>query len=346
MSVFTDVPDEKVHEFYVQMILSDIVMPHTKEHLSPITFSQFLDRNQIRTFNVLPIYEEANSVWKEFSYNNKELGSGKFASKLDMNLAEQPTENSWHILIDFFRRLLKAETITEPYILMHYLAHVCRSFLEASSTIGDHREVVCTRAIFTQMTGPILYDTIIPAAYVFLPIKNYTDATFFPSVKVMFQRVKGYIECHTAQKMEATLLDSNRLDSIKKELHKTLSNITKHRNDQNSINAAMTCLANTSKIYKIDQDAYEMSDTMIRDGFRSANAIVKLNKLGDKFVAGKISSEPDELIDRLLDIWSLVSPPKKETLVSKIGSLFKKKPTEDMDNDIDAIKRVRKFDPS
>ena len=346
MSVFTDVPDEKVHEFYVQMILSDIVMPHTREHLSPITFSQFLDRNQIRTFNVLPIYEEANSVWKEFSYNNKELGSGKFASKLDMNLAEQPTENSWHILIDFFRRLLKAEDITEPYILMHYLAHVCRSFLEASSTIGDHREVVCTRAIFTQMTGPILYDTIIPAAYVFLPIKNYTDATFFPSVRVMFQRVKGYIECHTAQKMEATLLDKNRLDAIKKELHKTLNSITKHRNDQNSINAAMTCLANTSKIYKIDQDAYEMSDTMIRDGFRSANAIVKLNKLGDKFVAGRISSEPDELIDRLLDIWSLVSPPKKETLVSKIGSLFKKKPTEDMDNDIDAIKRVRKFDPS
>ena len=346
MSVFTDVPDEKVHEFYVQMILSDIVMPHTREHLSPITFSQFLDRNQIRTFNVLPIYEEANSVWKEFSYNNKELGSGKFASKLDMNLAEQPTENSWHILIDFFRRILKAEDITEPYILMHYLAHVCRSFLEASSTIGDHREVVCTRAIFTQMTGPILYDTIIPAAYVFLPIKNYTDATFFPSVRVMFQRVKGYIECHTAQKMEATLLDKNRLDAIKKELHKTLNSITKHRNDQNSINAAMTCLANTSKIYKIDQDAYEMSDTMIRDGFRSANAIVKLNKLGDKFVAGRISSEPDELIDRLLDIWSLVSPPKKETLVSKIGSLFKKKPTEDMDNDIDAIKRVRKFDPS
>ena len=346
MSVFTDVPDEKVHEFYVQMILSDIVMPHTREHLSPITFSQFLDRNQIRTFNVLPIYEEANSVWKEFSYNNKELGSGKFASKLDMNLAEQPTENSWHILIDFFRRLLKAEDITEPYILMHYLAHVCRSFLEASSTIGDHREVVCTRAIFTQMTGPILYDTIIPAAYVFLPIKNYTDATFFPSVRVMFQRVKGYIECHTAQKMEATLLDKNRLDAIKKELHKTLNSITKHRNDQNSINAAMTCLANTSKIYKIDQDAYEMSDTMIRNVFRSANAIVKLNKLGDKFVAGRISSEPDELIDRLLDIWSLVSPPKKETLVSKIGSLFKKKPTEDMDNDIDAIKRVRKFDPS
>ena len=346
MGCFQELSNDKVETFFQQMFLSDITMPHTHNFLSPITFAQFLDRNQIRTFNPLAIYDEANTRWRRLVSANPDIIEGGDRKGIDMDMAEQPSENSWHILIDFFRRVLNVVKVKDLYYSMHYLAHVFREFLGASSQLSDPRTMVCTRAIFTQMTGPVLYDSIVPAQYFFLPVKNYTDATYPSGLRVMVNRVNNYVTGHTAQIMQIEKLDGSRSEAIKNELHSALSKIVKYKRNSKKVDETMTNLANTMKIYKIDQDAYEMSDTFVRDGVKSAIAINALNKLGDKFVSGKLSHDPNDLIDILLDVWNIVNPPKKETLLSKIGSVFKKPKTEEMDNDIAAIKRERKFDPT
>ena len=346
MACFQEMSSDKVDSFFQQMFLSDITMPHTHNFFSPITFSQFLDRNQIRTFNPLAIYDETNERWRRLVAANPALIEEGDRGEIDLDIAEKPSENSWHLLIDFFRRVLHVAEIKNTYYSMHYLAHVFREFLGASSQLSDARTMVCTRAIFTQMTGPVLYDSLIPAQYFFLPIKSYTDATYPISLQTAVNRVSTYIAGHTAQTMQIEKLDELRCESIKKELHSALSKIVKYKRNSKKVNEIMTNMANTMKIYKIDQDAYELSDTFVRDGVKSSIAINTLNKLGDKFIAGKMSHDPDDLIDALLDVWSLISPPKKETILSKIGSIFKKPKTEEMDNDVAAIQRERKFDPT
>ena len=341
MGHFQGVPKDKVEFFYGQLILSDITMPHTHNHLSPITFSQFLDRNQIRTYNVLPIYEEANAKWKSFAADNEVIFKTGLRATYDLDLAEQPAENSWHILIDYFRRMLHVKDIKDPYLGMHYMSHVCRTFLEASSEIEDQRLMLCTRAIFTQMTEPVLYPSLVPTSYAFLPVKMYTDATYLQSCQAMMTRVYTYILGHSAQSSVLAKVDETKSKQIKNELHDALTAVVKNKRHEEKVDEIMTQLSNSMKIYKVDQDAYEMADTLVRDGFKSAIAIEELSKLGDKYCTGKMSKDPDDVIDSLLDVWKIVSPPEKKTFLSRV---FHKSKPEEMDNDIDAIKRERKFD--
>ena len=344
MGCFQELPKTKIDLFFNQMFLSDITMPHTHNFLSPITFTQFLDRNQIRTYNPLAVYDEANSRWRELVNENPDILNTDQRAEVDLDIAEKPSENSWHILIDFFRRFLNVTKIKDLYYSMHYISHVCREFLGASSELKDPRTMICTRAIFTQMVGPILYDSIVPTQYFFLPIKLYTDVGFVHGLNTAIARVNNYVQGHTGQLIQINKLDEARCDSVKKELHSALTKIVKYKRNKHKIDEVMTTLSNSMKIYRIDQDAYEMSDTFIRDGVKSAIAINKLDKLGDKFIAGKMSSDPNDLIDMLLDIWTIISPPKKPTLLSRIGSVFKKPKTEEMDNDITTIQRERELD--
>jgi len=342
MGCFQEVPNSKIELFYREMILSDITMPHTSTHLSPVTFSQFLDRSQIKTFNTMAIYQEANEYWKELYDQAPNILSTGPRGENDLDMAERPDTNAWHVLIDYFRRALRVEKIKEVHFTMHYLAHVCRAFLEATSSIEDQRDMLCTRAIFTQMMNPILYESIVPAAYAFLPVKFYTDAVYMPSLQAMIARVKTYVTGHTAQYMQPEKLDEDRCACLKKELHSALEDIVKHKRNFKHVQDSMSRFANSIKIYKIDNDAFELSGTMKRDGIRSAVAIAKLDRLGNRTASGRID-DPEEIIDSLLDVWSIVSPPKKESLISKIGAVFKKPAKEEMDNDIDAIKRERKL---
>ena len=346
MGVFQDVDNSKIDSFFTQMFVSDVTMPHTHDYLSPITFCQFLDRNQIRTFDPKSIYEEACKRWKFFSTIHPQVFDDSPRKEVDLETAERPAENSWHILIDFFRRVLYVAKIKDLYFTMHYLAHVCRAFLDDTAAKLSPRDMVFTRAVFTQIVGGILYDSIVPTQYYFLPVKHYTDASYPGALQQTIIKVQTYIVGHTAQTMEIKKLDEIRSDIIKRELHSALSDLVKHKRNDHRVQSTMLKLTNSMKIYKIDQDAFELSDTMLRDGVKSAIAIDRLSKLGDKFSEGKISSDPDELIDRLLDVWCIVSPPKKESVISKIGHFFKKPPSEEMNNDIDAIKRTRKLDPS
>ena len=344
MGCFQELPKEKIDLFFSQMFLSDITMPHTHNFLSPITFTQFLDRNQIRTYNPLAVYDEANNRWRELVSEDPNILNTDQRAGVDLDMAEQQSENSWHMLIDFFRRFLNVTKIKDLYYSMHYISHVCREFLGATSMLKDPRTMICTRAIFTQMVGPVLYDSIIPTQYFFLPIKLYTDVGFVPGLQHAIARVSNYVQGHTGQLIQIDKLDNVRCDAIKKELHEALTNLVKFKRNKHKINETMTTLGNSMKIYHIDQDAYEMSDTFARDGVKSAIAINKLDKLGDRYIGGKVSHDPNDLIDLLLDVWTIVSPPKKETFLSRIGSVFKKPKSEEIDNDITAIQRERKLD--
>ena len=346
MGIFHDVDNSKIDSFFTQMFLSDVTMPHSHSYLSPITFSQFLDRNQIRTFDPRSVYDEACQRWRIFSQIHPEVFDNNTQKQIDFNLAEKPSENSWHILIDFFRRILLTMKIKDLYFTMHYLSHVCREFLDATTKTLSARDAVYTRAVFTQIIGAMLYDSIVPTQYYFLPVKNYTDASYPGSLEQTMIRVQTYILGHTAQSMQIKKLDDIRTDIVKKELHSALSGLVKYKHNEQRIQETMLKLTNSMKVYKIDQDAFELSETMVRDGVKSAVAISKLSKLGDKIYEGKVSQDPDELIDRLLDIWCLLSPPKKKSVFTKIGEVFKKPPTQEIDHDIDAIKRTRKLDPS
>jgi hypothetical protein len=344
MACFQGVSQEKTDMFFSQMMLSDITMPHTHSHFSPIVFSEFLDRNQIRSYNIYALYEEANQRWRAFLNGNEGVFDHGIRKDVDLDKAEQPSENSWHILIDYFRRMMYVKDINDPYMIMHYISHVCRSFLEATGEFKDARTCACTRAIFTQMTEPILYPSLIPAPMCFLPVRSYTDVGFVSGVRDMLIRVYTYILGHSASTSQLLKVDEAKAETIKKELHDVLTKVVKNKRHSEKVNQIMINLANSMKIYKIDQDAHEMSETLVRDGFKSALAINTLSDLGDKYIGGKISKDPDDVVDSLLDVWSIVSPPKKKTFLSKIGDVFHKPTKEDMNNDIDAIKRERKFD--
>ena len=346
MGCFQGIPNGKVDHFFQQMFISDITMPHTHQFLSPITFSQFLDRNQIRTFNPLAIYDEANDRWRQFVLFNPGVLEQSRRTENNLDLAEQPSENSWHVLIDFFRRMLLVDKIKDLYMKMHYMAHVCREFLGTTSQLNDMREIACTRAIFTQITGPVMYDSVIPAQYCFLPIRHHTDAMFVQGIELMKQKANVYISGHSAQNMMTDKLDESRCEVLKKDLYNALQAVSQNKDDLQAIKSAMITLANNMKIYRIDQDAYEMSDVMYRDGLTSIKVIHRMERMGDKYIENQCMESPDVLIDGMLDVWSMLTPHKKKTVLSRITRVFKKPDTEDMENDVAAIKRKSKRNPS
>ena len=346
MSMFGDIDDSKINTFFMQMLLSDVTMPHTHNKLSPITFGVFMDRNQIRTFDPRSVYDEACLRWKAFSSDHPEVFDGTVRKDNDLDMAEVPAENSWHILIDFFRRLLRFRKIKDFYFTMHYISHVCREFLDATMKCPNQKDMVCTRAVFTQIIGNILYDSIVPTQYFFLPVKSYVDATYPASLEIMAKKVETYILGHSAQSMQIEKLDELRSEIVKRELHDALSSIVKHKRNDQRVQDTLLKLTNAMRLYKIDQDAFELSETMVRDGVKSAIAIENLSEMGDKLAAGKISSDPDDVIDQLLDVWNIVSPPRKKSVLSKITDVFKKQKPEEMSNDIEAIQRTRKLNPS
>lgn len=309
-TIFNGVSSENIEKFFFNMFASDVLAPHTRTKLSPITFMNYLAMNAVTVYNQYEVYVEACKMWERFVKNNPGVFEMPARKQHDMEQAETP-HPSWNMLFDYLQRFLEVEKISAPYFQMHYIAHVCNNFYRATEdpTI-DQGERDGYRTIFNQVINPILYEPIVPARYVWLPIECYTDIRFSMDLENTISRIKTYINTHTATKVDFNELDKVRTKQYKEDIESLIKDVYANKfKGYDKWAPLVEGFFAKHNLYKLDASLYENFNRYTLDKFKSVQIIDGLDKLQKKFIKGRFVDEPDDLIDALLD----VRPTDKET---------------------------------
>ena len=296
---------ENIEKFFLNMIVSDCNMPHTTSHLSPITFVEFMARNQIVAFNMFDIYDEACKAWVKFQSNGTNVIGCTPSRPKTMEKAEEE-QTSWHPLIDHLKRLLFVSEINSPYYKMHYIALVCNNFYRKTDTEGyDVATKHGYRFIWNQIIEPILYDPLIPTNYFWLPIKNYTDLRFTDDVETMVRRSQAFLASHTGSTADFDAYDKARQVQYRTYIERFITAIyTNKYNDPATWQPAANLFFNNCLILSLDMTLHEMANTpmFITSGFQSLKTMDRIKKLRQRYEKGQYVDDADGLIDKLLDI--------------------------------------------
>lgn len=303
MPIFPGVPANHIERFFINMCASDMNLPHTSTRLSPITFNEFMIRNQILTTVPFDIYDEANKIWVKTLEQNPGLFklSGLRATH-EMDLCEQK-HKGWNEVIDYLNRLVDVEKFDDsPYFQMHYIAHICYLFIKMT----DQYEIdkcMTYRTIFNDLISPILYESCIPTTYAFLPVKKSTDVKFQHDMTTMLIKVKDYIVSHSANRMNTVLLDGSRVKQFAADVKEILTAIhnVKYMED-NAWKTHLRAYLNRVLVYKYDFEMFELYPVFKRDGMKSIKIVDDLLKIKKHFDAGCIM-DADDAIDQLLGVY-------------------------------------------
>lgn len=298
---FSDVSPENLEKFFVNMIVSDLSMPHTRQRLSPITFCEFMARNQIQLLNPFDLYDQANKVWRKFSHDNPNIFDAPMRKEIDLDQAE--TEHSgWNVVIDYLRRLIEVSIIPLPYYQMHYIAHVCHNFIQATNSLEGMKQAAY-RNTWNQILSPIMYECIIPARYAWLPIENYADIRFGTDLGHTLRNAKQFIDNHSAISMDHKAYDEFRVQHIRQDCENTINKVYKNKlKTQDVWKPAVDEFFMRNQLRESDAEMCEMWEQFKSNGMQIVDLFDKIDKFHKDYDAGKYNEDPDSIIDTLLDI--------------------------------------------
>lgn len=322
---FNGVSSQNVEKFFLCAVLSDMNLPHTPDAFSPITFTDYLARNQIITVNPYPIYENLNSFWKKFYASNIELVTSNPTPDHALLAKADEKQPSWNLLIDYLRRVLLLDQFTSTYYKMHYIAHVCKNFYKATEEYTDLRYKSALRAIYNKIMEPVLYDVLIPTQYAWLPVKSYTDIGFDQGVANATRKAWAFVEAHTIRTpAQFKRLDKTRVDLFRKEIDECLSAVVKVRYQSDQVwSVPFVKFLDNCYIYRVDLDLCDMASTFKRDGMQCLRLFDAAAKIRKRYDNGVYRDDSESAIDALLDIRPTKKFSLKDTVVKKIKSVIK-----------------------
>lgn len=317
---FMGVPGQTIERFFLNMCAFDANMPHTETRLSPITFCDFMIRNQVQSINLFGVYEEANKVWKHLVESSPGMmNTNVVRAKFDLDACEKP-HTGWNMMIDYLNRFLDVAQMNDsPYYQMHYIAHVSYLFNKATEKF-DRDKCMTYRTIFNDLISPILYDTLIPTTYTFLPIRGCTDIRFGECLMNALGKVQGYIYGHAANHMNYTVLDGARCKQFYDDLKEAMTILHNQKYAGTQVwSSSLQAYFNKIMVYQLDAEMFEMYSSFKRDGLQHIGVIEDLMKLKKRFEKGTYGDEADDALDDLLDVYS-----KLVTILKEIGPAYEK----------------------
>lgn len=298
---FSDVSPENLEKFFINMIVSDLSMPHTKQRLSPITFCEFMARNQIQLLNPFDLYDQANKVWRKFSHDNPNIFDAPLRKDIDLDQSEIE-HSGWNIVIDYLRRLIEVSIIQLPYYQMHYIAHVCHNFVQATNSLEGMKQTAY-RNTWNEILSPIMYECIIPARYAWLPIENYADIRFGTDLAHTLRNAKQFIDSHSAVSMNYKAYDEFRVQHIRQDCENTINKVYKSKlKTQDVWRPALDEFFMRNQLRESDAEMCEMWEQFRSNGMQIVGLFDKIDKFQKDYTAGKYNEDPDSVIDTLLDI--------------------------------------------
>lgn len=302
--IFGNVPADSIDKFFFRMFLSERGMPHTSTRISPITFTDFMSRNNILCTNQLEVYDTANKEWKRF-LNSFEGGRPKDFDRLivEMDKSEEPRWG-WCKVIDLMNRILDVSKFRDNYCQMHYLAHVCH-LANIERFHENDEENIYHKTIFKNCISPIVYPIMIPTLrYTWTPIVSYTDVIFEESVTMMCTKVSDFISSHQASSANVDAIDRTRVLALGELCVAALKEIKTNKYNANwsgNLNSLLTSVA----LIASDLRMCELYDEMERDGCKCVRPIKKLSRIKKSFDANRYE-DPNDVIDDLLDVYTIL----------------------------------------
>lgn len=298
---YSDVTPENLEKFFINMIVSDLGMPHTKQRLSPITFCEFLVRNQIQLLNPFDLYDAANKTWRKFNHDNPNIFDAPMRKDIDLDQADVE-HSGWNPVIDYLRRLLEVKNIALPYYQMHYISHVCHNFIQMTNDL-DNTKQLAYRNTWNEILNPIMYECIIPARYAWLPIENYADIRFGPDVDRMVRNAKQFIDNHSAVAMNHKAYDEFRVHHIRQDCETTINKVYKNKlKTQDVWQPAVDEFFLRNQLRESDAEMCEMWEQFKSNGMQIVDLFAKIDKFYKDYKAGRYNDDPDGIVDTLLDI--------------------------------------------
>lgn len=300
--LFSGVSTDNIEHFFMSMIVFDVGFPHTDTRLSPITFNDFMIRNQVLCINSMQVYNEACKFWaRYFSFNKAMLRSAH--DKYDLNICNEP-HGGWNKLVDHLNRLLDVNRFEgNPYYQMHYIAHCCHGFF--CEKFKDAEEYKTNKIVFNEIISPIIYDPVVPTQYSFLPILNFADLRFMERVAMMCSRIDAFMENHCGRTMNHHEFDINHLKMLYDIVTEGLKGVRDNKYNGNAwLQQLQQCIAKTT-IIQADVNACELKDVFERDGMKCCSVLKVLKRIGQRNERNAYSDDPDLAFDELLDAYKL-----------------------------------------
>lgn len=319
--IFTGVSSENIDTFFAHMCMSDSLLPHTHTRLSPITFQNFMTRNNIMCLNQRQVYDAACAEWR---FRIKSLSEDVLKAahpSVNYDICEQP-HFGWSPLIDLLNRVLEVENICKGntseirYHQMHYLAHV--SYIADVTKFSDDDNDLYFRTMFRDCISPILYTFLIPAAPIWSPIMMFTDMNFSEAITKMVTNVCNFISTHCGRTSNAQEIDVTRLGAIKQTLHEALELVSKNKYDVDVWKSGLGILLTRLMIIRADLKACEMHDVMERDGCKSIRRFRQIHRMKLMYDKQQLD-DPEIAIDMLLDAYAAVGNDLKSYCVGEGG---------------------------
>ena len=324
---FVGVSTEATEKFFMNMIVSDVSLPHTSQRLSPITFCEFMARNQVFVMSPLDIYEEANKVWRKFVANGKII---QVAHKKEVDLDQADIKHDgWNVMIDHLNRLLHVTKMSDyPSYQMHYIAHVCHNFYQATLAM-DPVKCAAYRTLWNEVVSPVLYEPLVPTRYAWLPVENYTDLRFGMDLAKVVENANGFILSHIGRLTSHREYDASRCEQIKQDCEATIKAIYESKyTDYKVWSQALSKFIARNELRIIDAEICELYPQFKVNGMRIIPLFEKIERLKKRFEKGLYEDDPDEAIDDLLDIRPRDNEPDDKTIEKEIKQCAKKRAKE------------------
>ena len=306
--IFNGVSSDNIDSFFMQMCISDSLLPHTYTRLSPITFQEFMARNNIMCLNQRQVYDAACMAWRMQLKAVPGTILNDAHRGMDYDKCEKP-HPGWIPLIDMLNRVLDIENIsiksdsTRLYHQMHYLAHV--SYLaDVTPMCDDKEDDIYFRTMFRDCISPMLYPTLIPAAPIWAPVMMFTDMRFSEAVVLTLSKVSNFISTHCGRLSDAQEIDKTRLMAMHQTVKEALDVVHKNKYDDGVWQTGLGALLTRLMIIRADLNACEMKDSMERDGCKCIRRFRQLHKIKKMFDADHLDNNPETAIDLLLDTYA------------------------------------------
>lgn len=298
--IFIGNSTEAVEDLFANMVVSDVSMPHTSTRLSPITFTEFITRNNILCTIQGDVYAQANKFWQKYLSLTPDLLK-KCQGPFNMDKCEEK-HGGWNKFIDYLVRALDVESFTgHPYYQMHYLAHV--NYLFNADNFDDDKIInICYRSIWAEIMKYVWYKKSIKTKTVWAPIMNYSDLRFSDGLNNMIHAAKIYIESHSGAFFDMKRFDVHRLQALKEIVCEGLKGVYSKKYVGDTWTENFVKCVSSSMMIKTDVELCEAYDSFEQDGMKCCKALHRIDKMKHKYERHYFDDCPDDAMDAMLDI--------------------------------------------
>ena len=301
-NIFFGNSTEAIEDLFANMVVSDVSMPHTNTRLSPITFTEFITRNNILSTIQGNIYTHANKFWQKYLSLTPDLLK-KCQGEFSMNRCEEE-HGGWNKFIDYLMRIVDVEAFTgHPYYQMHYLAHVCYLFNKENFD-SDKLINICYKSIWTEIIKFVCYKKVIKCSTVWTPIMNYSDLRFGDGLNNTINAAKVYIESHSGVSFDLKRFDVHRLQALKDIINEGLKGVYSKKYAGDSWTENFVKCVSGSMMIKTDMDLCEVRESFEHDGMRCCKPLKRIDNIKRRYENHYYDGCPDDAIDSMLDVLS------------------------------------------